>query len=288
MKKFLPNYSLWHDEKLANTPTHLQQCMVEIKNPLNLSKAEKTKINSLCQQGNFALFQWDMPTDYTRAIVKMNAQFGLVDFDQHLYAKNHGLAYITQTNIKQQADFIPYTNKALGWHTDGYYNASSLRIRAFSLFCVNPAPCGGENKWIDPQMVYLLLREKNPDITQALSHPQAMTIPEHRIDNKIRRAASTASIFFIDEITGKLSMRYTQRKKNIEFFNSVEVTQAVVHLDNLLNTKTNYHFEHLMQSGQGLLCNNILHKRNQFSHDKTNPRLLLRGRYFNNIKYPTR
>lgn len=286
VKKFLHNYPFWRDEKLAKAPTKIQQCMVEIKDALKLSEVEKNQIRDLCQQGNFALFQLNMPSDYTDAIKEMNAQFGLVDFDKHLYAQNQGLACITKTQIPQQADFIPYTDKALGWHTDGYYNAIEQRIRAFSLFCVHPAAEGGANQWIDPQMVYLLLAQENMDIVKALAHPQAMSIPEHRVAGKVRRVRSTGGIFFIDEATDTLSMRYTQRKKNIAFFNSVEITQAVQRLDDLLKTKTNHHFEHLMQSGQGLLCNNVLHKRAAFSDDKTHPRLLLRGRYFNKIGYP--
>ena len=276
-------YQYWRDEKLANSTTKLENCLLEINNPFALNAAQKNKIKSLCQHNNFALFSLQTQDNYPNAIVAINQQLGLKDFDQHLYIKNQGLAHITQSDDKQQGEFIPYSNKKLSWHTDGYYNSPQQLIRAFSLFCVNPASSGGENQWIDPQMVYLLLRENNPDIVKALTHPQAMTIPEHQIDGKLRRAVSVGPIFFIDEKTSTLSMRYTQRRKNIEFFNSVEITQAVQHLDRLLKSKTAYHFECLLQRGQGLLCNNVLHKRSRFSDNKNNSRLLLRGRYFNRI-----
>jgi hypothetical protein len=133
-------------------------------------------------------------------------------------------------------------------------------------------------------MIYLLLREDNPDVVKALIHPEAMSIPEHRVDGEVRRKTSTGPIFFIDELSKKLSLRYTQRKKNIEFLDSLEIKQAVEHLDVLLSTTTDYHFKRLMQTGQGMLCNNVLHKRNAFTDDKDNPRLLLRGRYFNRIE----
>ncbi|MBE8190505.1 MAG: TauD/TfdA family dioxygenase, partial [Candidatus Thioglobus sp.] len=264
----------------------LSDCIVEIQNPLLLSSAEKNQIFALCKNANFALFQIQPMgeiAEYERAVVSINTQLGLLDFDKHLYAKSQGLAHITQAGSGNQAKFIPYTNKNLGWHTDGYYNSAQNRIRAFSLFCVNPAKTGGENQWIDAQMVYLLLHEKNPDITKALTHPEALKIPEHKVNSEVRREASTGAIFFIDEKTNQLSMRYTQRKKNIELLNSAEIIQAVAHLDELLNSKTDYHFSHLMPAGQGILCNNILHKRSSFTDDKSRPRLLLRGRYFNRI-----
>ena len=277
-------YQYWRDEKLTNTTTELTDCIVEIQNPFKLTPVEKNKLQSLCQKVNFALFQIQPIDQYDEAIISINTQLGLKDFDQHLFVKTGGLAHITQSDKKDQGEFIPYTDKNLGWHTDGYYNTIEQRIRAFSLFCVRPALKGGISEWIDPQMIYILLREDNPDVVKALTHPKAMSIPEHRVDGEVRRANSVGPVFFIDEKTQALYMRYTQRKKNIEFLDSLEIKQAVEYLDTLLNTTTDYHFKHLMQTGQGLLCNNVLHKRNAFTDDKDNPRLLLRGRYFNRIE----
>ncbi|VVM26098.1 hypothetical protein BSPWISOXPB_5465 [uncultured Gammaproteobacteria bacterium] len=95
-------------------------------------------------------------------------------------------------------------------------------------------------------MVYLLLRENNVDVVKALTHPQAMSIPEHEVDGQVRRAKSTGAIFLIDEPSAELYMRYTQRKKNIEFLDSSEVKQAMTLLDDLLKIPTPHHFEHTM------------------------------------------
>ncbi len=278
------SYQYWRDEKIARAPLKLSDCMLEIHDPFKLTASEKNKLLTLCQNTGFALFSLAAQNDYPSAIIQFNQQLGLVDFDAHLYAKHHGLAYITPTNHHEKRAFIPYTDKAIGWHTDGYYNTLAQRIRAFSLFCVNPADNGGENAWIDPQMVYVLLREANPEVAKALTHPEAMTIPEHRADGKVRRATATGAIFFMDEPSAELSMRYTQRGKHIKFCNSTEITQAVDCLNALLNHRTEYHFEHKMHAGQGIICNNILHKRASFVEDIARPRLLLRGRYFNRLR----
>ena len=278
------DYHYWRDQKLANTSSDLSEYFIEIDDPAKLTASEKNKILALCQNNNFALFQIKAQANYEDSIIRINQQFGLKDFDGHLYVKNKGLAHITQSNNKDQSEFIPYTDKNIGWHTDGYYNPIDARIRAFSLFCVQPAKTGGLSQWIDPDMVYLLLREDNPEVANALTHPQAMSIPEHRVDGKVRRERSVGPVFFVDELTQQLYMRYTQRKKNIEFFNSIEIQQAIEYLDALLNQKTPYHFQHLLQTGQGILCNNVLHKRQSFVDDAQHPRLLLRGRYFNRIK----
>ncbi|HBG03740.1 MAG TPA: hypothetical protein DDW63_04415, partial [Gammaproteobacteria bacterium] len=178
-------YQYWRDEKLTNTTTELTDCIVEIQNPFKLTPVEKNKLQSLCQKVNFALFQIQPIDQYDEAIISINTQLGLKDFDQHLFVKTGGLAHITQSDKKDQGEFIPYTDKNLGWHTDGYYNTIEQRIRAFSLFCVRPALKGGISEWIDPQMIYILLREDNPDVVKALTHPKAMSIPEHRVDGEV-------------------------------------------------------------------------------------------------------
>jgi hypothetical protein len=78
-------------------------------------------------------------------------------------------------------------------------------------------------------------------------------------------------------------MRYTQRKRNIEFYDSTEIKQAIALLDDLLNAHTTHHFQHLMRANQGIICNNVVHNRSKFVDDKSTPRLLLRGRYFNSV-----
>ncbi len=278
------DYQFWRDEKLTNAATNIENCLIEVNNPKQLTQAEKSQIVQLCRFNNFALFYTPEQQDYSSSMVRFNRQFGLDEFDAHLYVKGQGMAHITQSDKKDQAEFIPYTDRAIGWHTDGYYNAVENRIRAFSLFCVNPAQSGGENQWLDQQMAYLLLREENPEIAKALTHPQAMSIPAHIVDGKTRRQISTGPIFFIDAPTEQLYMRYTQRKKNIEFFNSDEIKQAVDILDQLLASNTEHHFAHTMSVNQGILCNNILHKRSEFIDDSNKPRLMLRGRYFNRVQ----
>ncbi|BBB24397.1 conserved hypothetical protein [Isorropodon fossajaponicum endosymbiont JTNG4] len=279
----LDEYKRWRDNKLANANTKIETCLIEISNPFELTRSEKDRIKLFCQQNNFALFNIKQQDNYPQAIIAINKQLGLIDYDPHLYVQDQGLAHITQSVKKDQAEFIPYTDKAIGWHTDGYYNTIEQRIRAFSLFCVTPASRGGENQWIDQQMVYLQLRESNPDVAKALTHTQAMSIPEHVVNGVVRRKTSIGAIFFIDEPSSQLYMRYTQRKKNIKFLDAQKVKQAITILDAHLSATTEYHFSHTMTANQGMLCNNILHKRSGFIDNPLNPRLLLRGRYFNRL-----
>ena len=276
-------YKRWRDAKLEGAATSIEATLVEINNPEQLSGSEHAKIKQLCDQNNFALFQIGAQTDYPSTINRINEQFGLTNFDAHLYVGEQGLAHITPSDNQEQGEFIPYTTRGIGWHSDGYYNEEASRIRAFSLFCANPATEGGENQWIDQHMLYILLRENNPDVAKALTHPKAMTIPEHRLDGKVRRPVSVGPIFFIDEKTTELYMRYTQRKKYIKFADSNEVQEAVKLLDERLAQDSEYHFRHTMCADQGILCNNVPHTRSAFTNDPNSPRLMLRERFFERI-----
>ncbi len=303
MKTILNNvdyYKRWRDEKLKNASTTIDKCLVEISHPFVLSVSEKSKISVLCSQHNFALYRvknvQHVPQStqikksrksgqkseyFVRSTIAINQQLGLKNYDKHLFAKSNGLAYISCSEDGE--NFIPYTNQLLNWHTDGYYNGASKRIRSFSLFCVSRAAAGGENYWIDHELVYILLREKNLDFIKALEHPSAMSIPKHQVGKNIRRPATQGAVFFIDMQSGKLMMRYTKRKHNVIWANIPFLNAAKIALEKILDSSTPYHFRYLMQQGEGFLCNNILHRRSAFSENKTMQRLILRGRYFERI-----
>jgi hypothetical protein len=275
----LDDYQFWRDKKLANATTKLDECIIDIQNPLALTAIEKDQIQRLCQYNNFALIQTQTQTDYSYSTIQLNRQLGLNTPDNHLFANSDTLAHITPANNKQQGEFIPYTNKPIGWHTDGYYNSPEQRIRSFSLFCVNPASNGGENSWLDNDILYILLRQQSPEAAELLTRSDAMTLPAHSENGKILRPKSVGAIFMLDN--NQLYLRYTQRKKYVQFAN--EVLVAVALLDDILAKGSVYHFQHLMVKNQGIICNNIIHKRGGFVDDKDNPRLLLRGRYFTRI-----
>ena len=74
-------------KNLLIVQTKLENCLLEINNPFALNAAQKNKIKSLCQHNNFALFSLKTQDNYPNAIVAINQQLGLKDFDQHLYIK---------------------------------------------------------------------------------------------------------------------------------------------------------------------------------------------------------
>jgi len=146
-------------------------------------------------------------------------------------------------------------------------------------------PKGGENAVLDHEIAYILLRDEEPDFIRALMHPHAMTIPSNVEENVEIRSARTGPVFSIDPSDGSLHMRYTARKRNIEWRDDAVTRDAVAFIEGLTNGGNPYLFRHRMAPGQGLVSANVLHDRAGLndSPEKGIKRLLYRARYFDRV-----
>jgi alpha-ketoglutarate-dependent taurine dioxygenase len=212
---------------------------------------------------------------------RFGARLGLERLQANPLADEDGISSLEVAPEKSGRGYIPYSNRRLLWHTDGYYNPPETRIRAFLLHCVRPAAEGGENRLLDPEIAYILLRDADPQYVKALSAPDAMTIPANEEDPAAQRGAQTGPVF--SEDGGALHMRYTARTRSIEW-RPDEVTQAAVrHLRQILDSDSPYVFRLKLQGGQGLVCNNVLHDRSEFTDAPGAGRLVYRARYADRI-----
>jgi len=215
------------------------------------------------------------------------SQFGLTRLDHNWLADEDGISSVTVTGEAGRGDYIPYTNRAIRWHTDGYYNPPGRRIRAMILHCVNSAASGGENALLDHEIAYLQLRDADPALVAALMQPDAMTIPARTDDAGIVRAAETGPVFSVDPESGALHMRYTARTRSIEWKNDATVREAAARLERMLAGPSPCIHRVMLQPGMGLLCNNVLHERSAFTDDPARPRLIYRARYYDRIPADT-
>jgi alpha-ketoglutarate-dependent taurine dioxygenase len=214
---------------------------------------------------------------------RLGSRLGLARLHGNPLADEDGITSLETTPEKSALGFIPYSNRRLLWHTDGYYNAPGERIRAFMLHCVRPAAAGGENRLLDPEIAYLLLRDADPRFVEALSAPDAMTIPAHVVDGVTRRPAQTGPVFSIHG--GALHMRYTARTRSIEWRDDETTAAAVQFLNRLLDSDSPYVFKLRLEAGQGLVCNNVLHDRSAYTDDPApgQGRLVYRARFLDRI-----
>jgi alpha-ketoglutarate-dependent taurine dioxygenase len=279
------SYSAWREQKIANYPTNLGELMVEMDNPHSLSEIEIAAIRGACSRANMAIYHCHTVDANKTIVTDLGRHFGLQHLDNNLYANDEGISELQVSAERRQFEYIPYSNKAISWHTDGYYNPPDRKIRAMVLHCVRPAAKGGENALMDHEMLYLLMRDENRLYIEALMQPDVMTIPAN-IENGVEiRPEQTGPVFSVDAQTGHLHMRYTARTRSIEWKQDKTTIAAVKWLEELLASDSPAIFHHRLTAGQGLICNNTLHTRSAFEDEEGSlGRLVYRARFSERIE----
>jgi len=279
----MESYLRWRERKLATLPASVDELVVEVRDPRALTQSEHAALASLVRRCNMAIYaspEREPNTDIPR---QLGRQFGLQQLDANWLAGEDGISEIRVFDNGTRQHYIPYTDRPIKWHTDGYYNSPERTIRGMVLHCVRNAGSGGENQLMDHEMAYLLLRDANPQHIHTLMQPDAMTIPE-RVDEAAGvRPAQSGPVFSLDMV-GNLHMRYTARTRSIEWKNDPATAAAIAALEQLLASDTSHILRARLEPGMGLLCNNVLHDRAAFSDEPNQPpRLLYRARYLDRV-----
>jgi alpha-ketoglutarate-dependent taurine dioxygenase len=279
-------YRAWRERKLREYPAGLEALVVEIGDPRALTPAEREAMLSRCRTANMVVYASGVRGADKEIPRRLGLQFGLASLDRNWLADDDGVSRVEVAAEGGRGDFIPYTNRPIRWHTDGYYNPPERTIRAMVLHCVENAAEGGENALLDPEVAYLQLRDEDPAHVRALMRPDAMTIPERTDDDGVARPAQSGPVFSVDPHSGYLHMRYTARTRSIEWSLDPAVRAAVAALERLLATPSPFIHRLTLAPGMGILCNNVLHDRTGFTDDPARPRLILRARYHERIGAP--
>ena len=271
-------YRHWRDRKLRNLPTCADDLVVEVRDPLALSAAERDAMAHRIRCAGIAIYRGPVGTS-ARVARRLAEQFGMQQLDRNWLATDDGVSRICVGGGGGRGDYIPYTNRPLSWHTDGYYNPPRRRIRGLVLHCVQDALSGGENAFLDHEIAYIRIRDESPAAIRALMAADALTIPERVDEHGIARPAQTGPVFFVDGDSGALQMRYTARTRSVQWRNDADTDAAAAVIERLLAQRGPGLFRVRLSPGMGLIANNILHNRSGFDDDPAKPRLILRARY---------
>ncbi len=274
-------YARWRDSKLAAYPLDPASLWVEIGRPGMLGGDEHRILAERCSVFNLVFYNTRRRNAVVRAdIHALGRQLGLTVIDRNLCGEADGIAAIRVLDGSPAGEYIPYTNLPLNWHTDGYYNPVTEPIRGVIMHCVRQAPSGGESRFLDHEIAYILLRDENPAYVEALMVPDAMTIPANMDGERCLRPARGGPVFSIDPRAGRLHMRYTARQRSI-VWKAGAAAEAAACLLELLGDASRYITRVRLGPGQGVICNNVLHARSAFRNDSEagGERLLWRARY---------
>jgi hypothetical protein len=285
-------YDAWRESKLAAAPRSLDALIVEIGDPRRLTESEYRAIMHRCSSANMAIYAGHTGDDPDKSIpALLGERFGLRRLDHNRGADEDAITSLMVQGDARHAGYIPYTNRPIAWHTDGYYNDPEHQIHGLLLHCVRPAEQGGENALLDPEIAYIRLRDQGPDLMRALMHPECMTIPANPGDvagghgaegGRDLRPDRPGPVFSVAP-NGHLHMRYTDRSRSIRWRDDPSTAAAVAALKSVLREPSPWHFQGRLESGWGLICNNVLHTRTAFA-DGAAPRLLYRARYYDRIE----
>ena len=282
------DYCVWRDARLAAYPRSIDELIVPLANPRQLTPDEFGALASRCARANMAIYSAPhLPAADKSLPHQLARQLGLSRLEGNYLADEDGLSSITPADDagRGRSEFIPYTHKPINWHTDGYYNTPDRRILGMTLHCAQDAETGGENALLDHEIAYIQLRDIRPEYVAALMQPDAMTIPARMDDDNIARAEQSGPVFSVDPEQGFLYMRYTARTRSIVWKNDATTLAAVKTLADIL-ASSEYMLSARLAPGMGLICNNVLHTRSAFSDSPERRRLLYRGRYYDRLAFP--
>ncbi|MEO5350865.1 MAG: TauD/TfdA family dioxygenase [Magnetococcus sp. YQC-3] len=281
-------YRSWKEKKLAHYPTSLGDLLVEIGDPFAMTAEEKNAILARCDKANMALFRLTKPdVGGINPLPAITSQLGVQDLDRNLGAGEDGLSALTAGGSAYSpfAAYIPYRPVAIGWHTDGYYNPADRPVQTLCLYCEQPAHEGGENELLDHELLYIHLRDNQPEVLPTLMAMDVMTIPARlHADGTIARPDRPGPVFSVTA-SGHLHMRFTNRSKSIRWRDDAATRQAVAALRQAI-TRSSI-FRGRLEKGWGLISNNVLHTRNAYRDPPSAPaRTLYRARLFDHLPLP--
>ena len=276
-------YKQWRKSKLQSYPGSSRELGVEIGGLTDMSDAEKAAILDVCKRANMAIYKCRDDHVDRAAVRVFAAGFGLQRVDLHLCANDDGVSELTVAAQGTRAGYVPYSNRSLSWHTDGYYNDSSRRVQAVVLHCSGVPAVGGENALLDHEMAYIKLRDEDPRFITAFEHPQCMTIPANTVAEGEIRPEVTGPVFSYTGHGGKIHMRFSARKRNIRWRDDQVTADARQCLEEILAGKNGPILRYRLQPGEGLISNNVLHNRTAFNDGKDQKRLLYRARFFDRV-----
>jgi len=276
-------YQAWRARKLKVRQEMSASRIFELDQQGRLSRSILPALRKQVAAYNFVVFQSASELDKPEFLA-LNRQFGLVELDANLGADEDRVTSLQVVgDADERARYIPYTNRAMNWHTDGYYNSFERRIDAFVLYCVNQAGRGGGNYLFDHEMMYLLIRDQSPAALAALMCNDMLRIPANVQQNRVIRAEESGPVFSLQAGSCVLNMRYTSRPQNIVWKTDKRSTEALNLVREILMAGSAT-VEVGLQPRQGIVCNNVLHGRQAFQDTPGQPaRLIYRARYHDAI-----
>ena len=116
-------YARWREARLSMQPQRVDDLIVEVADPRCLSADERIAMLDRCARANMVVYRSQVTLEDKSLPLRLGAQLGLTRLDANWLSDDEGISHLqVRPGIAAGQDYIPYTSRPLGWHTDGYYN----------------------------------------------------------------------------------------------------------------------------------------------------------------------
>jgi len=272
------DYKKWRDEKLAAYPKNIGELVVELGDMTAPTEAEKSKIRERVELANMCIYTAGSAELNMDSLLALGKQLGVSDTDK---ARRHSNSdELTNSGILNSA--VPFTTRHIHWHTDATYYGSDKTIQALFLLCSRPAVEGGNNKVLDNEILYILMRDKDPDALNILINNDCF---KYKNPKTGEIAENLGGKVFWQNSDGNLCHRFSFRKMDMAWSEDADVQAAKAVLESIIQAESEYVIEGRLESGLGLISNNVLHTREKLidSDDPAQKRLLFRARFYDRV-----
>ncbi len=272
------DYLKWRDEKLTAYPKDVGGLVVELGDMTAITPAEKSKILQTVERANMCIYTAGSAELQMDSLLALGTQLGVTRTDKS--ARHAQSDELTDSGILNRA--VPFSTRHCNWHTDATYYGSDKTIQALFLLCKRPALAGGSNKVLDQEMLYIHLRDKDPGALEVLMNKDCFNY-RNPASGEINPGLG-GKVFWADA-DGHLCHRFSFRKTDMAWSEESDVTAARKVLESLISNEMEHAIEGRLESGMGLISNNVLHTREKLvdSDDATKKRLLFRSRFYDRV-----
>ena len=253
-------FKQWALEKEDNIPLNIDDLIVKIHDIILATLAEISNIIDKINRFNCCIYQSKAGLNTQADLINFAQSIGMETYDTN-NIHNSPISLIMSLETKNALNYIPYTNKKLNWHTDGYYDEKP--IFSWLLHCEEPAYSGGENYLLDHE---LAIREYiiKYDNLESLSSLDAFTIPGN---TRANRGETKGYICDNDNEYKKFHMKFSMREKNMKL--NEQSKTAIMRMKKIIKEDCKkYCLTYKLSKNEGIVSNNILHGRNSFEDGK--------------------
>ena len=253
-------FKQWASEKEDNIPSNINDLKIDLHDINHISLKEISIIKDKIKRFNCCIYKSHVDLLTQADLLNFAKSIGMITYDDNNIHSNP-VSSIMPLEPEKTVNYIPYTNKQLNWHTDGYYDEKP--IFSWLLHCEEPAFSGGENYLLDHELAIREYILKHDNLDQ-LTRPDSFIIPSNA---DAGRNETKGYICDMNNKYKKFHMKFSMRQKNIEL--NERSKTAFIRMKKIIKEDCKkYCITYKLSKNEGIVSNNILRGRNSFVDGK--------------------